>query len=607
VSKTSNNSSQHASTLLIENVGQNNIDHIMATLGTVPWGVTFLKLAWTAGPLTFIALQGGYLLGYGSPASYNLFIYFAGYTLITGITSLATSIFSASKNEKKKKTAMKNLNYTVDKIFDYIESCKDIQFKSISSQEQKYAMAYRILQNSYALPDAIAIAILDVSNSKALANIGKKMEIFRRANLRPRINELTECIQEERIALVDEFSVSHPRLAALIDNRLQGKSTSLKTGLPRTIGFLERIFSAAETGRLAQMSIRDAEEFLTLIFELLNDRGIEVLRFQFSGKKPMADLTYKLERTRALCQLAKSNLNYRVQVLFAYLVDNDIIQYEDEEGAQELIYSIFQAINTLAENLMTPKESKELFNEQANIFLKSLSLYNSILSAQKKLIEKEKEYNKLFISWRKMTAKSKKRTRLKHGRGKKGLRIIDYTLHLNDQEKIEFVNAIAPLLSEFDNRIKKHPARKEVLLKKLIIFLAIKTNEFIDISDPINRIEIETSNATNLSSIEHNYSVKAKMGLATALTNEVCADHSKSSENLARVFVQHYGETLQDDTIEFFCKNYNADPKRLKKIQTNDSLINLASLEGQSLSVRAVPHVWKQTKETVQHKLKKAH
>ena len=55
---------------------------IRGAVGKEHLGKTLLQLAWTAGPVTYLALQGGYFIGYGKSAPVQVFIYFAGYTVV---------------------------------------------------------------------------------------------------------------------------------------------------------------------------------------------------------------------------------------------------------------------------------------------------------------------------------------------------------------------------------------------------------------------------------------------------------------------------------------------------------------------------------------------
>jgi hypothetical protein len=49
------------------------------------WRWNLLSLAWSAGPVTFVALVAGSYMGFGKPPTFDTFIYFAGYTLVAGV------------------------------------------------------------------------------------------------------------------------------------------------------------------------------------------------------------------------------------------------------------------------------------------------------------------------------------------------------------------------------------------------------------------------------------------------------------------------------------------------------------------------------------------
>jgi len=56
------------------------------------WGRTVIQLAWTAGPVTWLALNGGYYIGFGVPAPPQLFFYFGAYTVIAGFFAIMVRI-----------------------------------------------------------------------------------------------------------------------------------------------------------------------------------------------------------------------------------------------------------------------------------------------------------------------------------------------------------------------------------------------------------------------------------------------------------------------------------------------------------------------------------
>src|SRR6056297_1653991 len=101
--------SRRASRNSLEYLGEDFIRRAAHAARKESWGRTVVQLAWTAGPVTYLALQGGYMLGYGTHAPSNLFIYFAIYTVIAGVFAIAVRFiyqFTRGQEQEKSEAAL---------------------------------------------------------------------------------------------------------------------------------------------------------------------------------------------------------------------------------------------------------------------------------------------------------------------------------------------------------------------------------------------------------------------------------------------------------------------------------------------------------------------
>ena len=175
--------------LSLEKSGYNRLKKLVKSLENEPWSVTLLQLAWTAGPITFLALQGGYFLGYGKNAPLSLFTYFAGYTILAGVMGIFTSVIFKHFNQKEKEDAERNLRYTIDNTLVFCGRITDFYLSLLGKKERKMEVARQLLANTHALPDDIYLAFMELTNNSKIAHEAKKIEQLRRYSLRVLIDQ----------------------------------------------------------------------------------------------------------------------------------------------------------------------------------------------------------------------------------------------------------------------------------------------------------------------------------------------------------------------------------------------------------------------------------
>ncbi len=232
--------------LYAEQKGERHIDKFLSAVESEPLGVTFLQLAWTAGPLTYIALQGGYLLGYGKTAPFALFTYFASYTLITGLFGLVISIIYKAHQSTQNDKTKSNYLTTLDTIFHLIQTLSNYRLNQLNESDRKKEASIILLKNTHALPSAIALGVEELTESKSLANLSKQVELFRRVGLASRAKEVIANHSEFNNENIQTLLNTPNDASYFLKMRLEGRAPTLKEGVERSDGFLRRISQARE-------------------------------------------------------------------------------------------------------------------------------------------------------------------------------------------------------------------------------------------------------------------------------------------------------------------------------------------------------------------------
>lgn len=553
----------------LEKAGERHIKQILEVIENVPWGITFLQLAWVAGPVTFIALQGGYLLGYGKTAPFSLFAYFAAYTLIAGFIGITVSIIYKTLRERKKEQAEHNLLYVIDKLADLISYFRDFRLGQLDEKERKLEAAHILLKNSHPLPQAIAVAVEDITNDRKLAQAIKKIEIFRRAGLFTRASDLVKEIADQCEDVTQKLINTHPEMAQFLKFRLQGHAPSLKDGIPRPEGFLERIFSSGETGNLSLMTIRDAEELLILMFELINGRKIRILKFRFIGNKRLREITNNLESIRAAYRISKSTMNYRLQTLISLLIEKKLMVIQGEADLSFIYSKILQAIDIFSQDILKNKHRTRAQRlEKFKLLDKIISLHTMMFNDYKIARAQQRQYATIVKQWQKIaTTYSDNAIEFRHGKGRRGLRITETSISLDDENKLKLAKEFTIILREFYEQYPTLSTYSEKSIKQLAISVTLTAEPFLNLSHPVIQRGIESTNAANLGSLEEGISAQAKAGWTTAMVQEVEKNIGRSAERLASVLVQQYGEELDTEAIDFLHNTYGASKSVLEAIK----------------------------------------
>lgn len=585
-------------TRYIEREGERQLQRVVEALETEPLGLAFLQLAWTAGPVTFIALQGGYFFGYGKSAPTPLFMYFAAYTLITGIVGVIASVSYKLITGRKKRQTEKSLLFTIAQLPDLLSGARNFRMQLLSTQDRAYEAARYVLWNSHPPPLALRHAVHTITDDLDLGIAIEQIEIYRRLGLHAHAHDYVSLARQMLKQHDESLAQSHPEIAALLQDRINGFAPTLKTGVTREDGFIERIFLAIETNNLSYMTLKDAEEMLVLFMELLNGREIEILHFRYVGNRSLREAAEMLEQSRSAFRTSQAIMSHRIEHLTDMLTDANVIEWQEEDTIESIYKQSFYWLDHMAKKILSVSyigELKMIDNHLLKTWRRGIGLYRFIEDAYQNVLKKHSKYLRAIERWQSHSDKvSNKKTAFRYGRGRTGLRIVEKVIALNDAQKLQAASDFSQILSSDFKKLYLEQRYTEKSIKRLAIEITLIIQPLINLSKPTIVYGIESANAANMSTMEQGISVQAKTGWAHAIVREVEKNKAKSAERLANVLVNQYNEELDEDAIAFLHDSYGANKNILYAIQQNrlQSTSSTRYVKRLDQSIEPLPQRW---------------
>ncbi len=607
----------------IERPSDRRLSKLAQAVEKESWGLTLIQLAWTAGPAAFIALQSGYLLGYHQTAPMGNIIYLAVYTSIAGLIGLLVRTFTTFIRGRKQKSLKKNLAFLMDQLPELIISTRDLNLSSHEPELRKRLGAIALLRSATATPEAIQLAVYDLCSDRDFANLVFKIEIYYRAGLNCLAKDIYHQNQSNIQKLISELRNSTPEAAHLLEQRLNGLLPTFKEGVPRKEGFISRILQAAESDNKNLMTLKDAEEMLTFLFELICGRKILILTFRYRGRKVLTEAADALEKARNNYGIATANFYSALHNLINFLVEcgaleNDQSQIGLEasqllESSKNAIGSLCDSINKLEANqgIHKPYSMMIVLSAQVKILKKALELYQKIQRTFSHIDRRQFLLDRNVQKWKSISSRySNATTALRSGRGQSGLRIIEQKIVLDEKEKWAIAKALAPHFNNFQLK----PSKKEIgdlfsltskpitvnAIKELAIESALILTEFIPLSNPSVRNLVESANAIHFDRFRLELNSAMKTGWGSLLVNEVEKDLSKSAEQLARSLTQHYGIELTESAIDFLSHTYGVNRDTLEDLASHSQLCQEFPEDSPQRKISSVPPLnryWMRTLE----------
>jgi hypothetical protein len=573
-----NSENTSKNSLQIQQSGQRRIDR-MAQSGVGKSSLWSLaEVGWTAGPVTFLAAQGGYYLGFGTWLPNENLIFFVGYTVLMGVIAvLVKFIYKATKGQVIA-DAKEQLLLVIGTLPDFILSVRDLTLSRMEPESRRYESARILLQKSDLGPQWLSLAVNSIIDSPVIAQAVADIEIYWRAGMYSRIHDINQELATEISAALTSLESDRPRLARLLEQRLQGKKNTLRSGVEREPFFIERIFSAIEEDNEDIMGLSDVEEVLTLAFELLSGRRIPMLVVNCIGSSQMANATEKLEKKRSKYRNARARGYSQLLALANFLSDRNLLDYStvaERLPSSDLLQICVETLDRLCQNIRCDIESvekREVVDMRAlklnhSVLMKACELYQQAYQTSAMVINEHAGFLKDINSWQRVNRKYADANTKVSVTGKRGLHIVERKIQLTDADKITVVKKIAHYFKSNNTLFKTIKSQTQQsnwlesnqhvrAAKQMAIDLALALDPCVFISLPEVQRAIYTSNAVDLGSFEPGLSTTTKVGWGELVAKEIHKDMVNASEQLAQAIHRYYGICLGDEELEFMHQAY---------------------------------------------------
>jgi hypothetical protein len=564
----------------LEYLGEDFLKRVTKAARKETWGRTVIQLAWTAGPVTYLALQGGYLLGYGTSAPPKLFTYFAIYTIIAGVFAiLMRFLYQVTRGQEMEK-AEEALKYSLVHLPDMILYARNQTLQFYDEENRRVLAAKYLLENPDAVTETVKAAVLDVSGDEVLAQSAQRIEIYRKNGLMVRIEDERNSVEDRLKRALEQVTWSSSTVAELLKQRFQGHPPSRYTGRTRTEGFIGRTLAAGEEHDFNTMTLNDAEEIFTFAYELLAGRTIPLFSLRYYGSKEFSDVSENFDRARLAFRKAAYIRNSKLRSMAELFVESKTVDIVPAAApvfttVERMYTNIMSALEQLFKELkghtssipfqrrkrVDNRELRERF-EQLNT---AIDLHRSLRAANNQLNKRYAALRRSERRYNEVKSKSAKQFPLhllKPREHKRGIKIVERQIELSKSSNMRCAREAQRLIGAFLRGANRHAEE----YKRLAIDIAIKLERELQISRFELQYAIESSNAPYLSTLEVDMNATTKAGLAVSLVREIQNNTSTPIHRLAHVLVNYHGMPLDQESIDYLVKRYAADPDRLAEL-----------------------------------------
>ncbi len=564
----------------LEYLGEDFLKRVTQAARKETWGRTVIQLAWTAGPVTYLALQGGYLLGYGKSAPSNLFIYFAIYTIIAGAFAILMRFLYQITRGQELEKAEAALKFALVRLPDLILHTRNQVLLFYDAENRRLLAAKYLLENPDAITETVRTAVKDVSDDEVLAQTAQRIEIYRKNGLFVRIEDERSAVEARLSRAIEQLSLSSYTVADLLRRRFEGRPPSRSGGRVRTEGFIGRTLSAGEEHEFNTMTLNDAEEIFTLAYELLAGRAIPVFSLRYIGSKEFTEVSENFDRARLAFRKAAYVRNSKLRTLAELFAESEPVDIVPAAApvfttVDRMYANILKALDQLYKELKRRtgsipfqrrrRNSDRELQEKFEHLNTAIELHRSLRAANNQLNKRYAALRRAERRYNEVKSKSAKQFPLhllKPKEHKRGIKIVEKQIELSKSSKMRCAREAQKLIGTF---LKiSNPTADEY--KKLAIDIAIKLEHELKISRFELQYAIESSNAPYLSTLEMDMNATTKAGIAVSLVRELQKNMRTPIHRLAHVLVNYHGMPLSRESIDFLVQRYGADHDRLSEL-----------------------------------------
>ncbi len=569
------------------------------SLNKIKWSHALMQIFWTAGPVTTLGLIGGYYIGYGTTPSLQLLIYFVSFTVFSGIIGLIAKVVYDGTRGHLEEQSERDILAVTDKLGDLILVARDKIVQEYEGEYRQREAALQLLKRVDLTPYGVTIAFTDLTDNQEIGEIMGRIFAYRRIGLQTKVHDLYASYRKQIDDVAIELEKKSPEAAKELKIWFSGNlSGRLKYGVRREKHFLQRVMSAIENDNPYIMTFRDVEEMMILGFELICGREIPTLIFSYPGNWKYASALDEVEKKRSLYRVAQARGGNRIRALAAYLSESDFVDSEEiPEGLKinDLIKKVTQVIDRLTKKVKTPVEKGVVSNKKrkqlAALLENSVELYEMAYEGYKESAKRYKELIQAQKKWGRMISSGEGKTaKIKVGSGKKGIRINENVISLNEQSRLLVCRHLKWYFEKENTGKNNHfllssfYSQSGMSARRLAIEIATALEPHIRISKPEIQRNINATKAIYLGGLSPDMSAVQKQEFGKQKSSEVDNGLELAALRLADTLVHQYHAELSDEAIEFLHYNYNAKLKLLEKVARRKK-----SLHPMSRDIQEIP------------------
>ncbi len=561
-------------------------------MNRVRWSKSLMQVFWSAGPVTGIALIGGYWIGYGVFPPVALLIYFVFYVAITGIIGLIAKVIYDATRGHLKEQGERDIRTVTDKLGDLILEVRDMQVEGYEGDARKREAALQLLRRVDLTPYGVSIAFTNLTGDPETGRIMAQLSAYRKTGLNSRVKDLYETYRPHIENAIADLEQNSPEAARELSQRFTGQiNNSLKKGVNREAHFLHRVMSAIEFNNPLLMTLSDVEEMIILAFELVSGREIPTLVFSYSGKWKFARTLDQLEQRRSIYRVIQARGGNRMRALAAFLRESDYLEADElPKGLPmaQLVEYINIILNRLSADIRALSEKNVDLNgtkaqklqQLVSIMENSVELYKLGHSGFREVGKRHAQLIEASQNWEKLISESPGNPGdLQIGPGRRGLRLRENIIGLNEEARLDFCRHMVWYFERegmtgnkvgwhTHHRLDDYEKRTESA-RLLAIELALALEPHIGLSRPEIQRNINSTKAIYLGELNPDMSAAQKEELGQRMAREVDQSLGKPAEQLAEALVRLYRVELQEDAREFLHQQYGARPEMLDILDSN--------------------------------------
>ncbi|WP_018138710.1 MULTISPECIES: hypothetical protein [unclassified Thioalkalivibrio] len=557
--------------VLIEAAGRSRITEVAATARKVPWSLNMLQLLWAAGPVTFLAMQGGYFLGFGHAAPAQNFIFFAVYTLLFGVIGLLARFIADATRGKRQERSRDQLRNTIDFLPDLLFVTRDLAMAEMAPDMRRRKAAEVLLHEVDISPEGVAVAVREMTGDTSLAAAAEQIEIYRRLGLRSRVADLVDATADARLAALEKLHHDASELADPLRDRLQGVAPTREDGVRRIDQFLDRLFSAADSDDLSRCTLDDTQAMFVLAFEMVNGRQIRRLSFEWSGGWRLGHALDRLEYQGNRFRVAQAGVVSRLRSLAMLLAQSPASGLDPQVLRSPTLGIGREVLDALSQL----EQSRPAVNSpEGRLLGRALRHVEDLRAARDQLMQAQSRYTAAVERWEALRRQQVERKGQQSWfkRSARGIRVSEEVIELADDQKLRLADRFCEYLSELGIRREGdlfyfggHPLDADTA-KRIGIQLALILEPLVDLTNPSIQRAIYANPAAYLGGLYVGMSADAKAGLGSAMVRMVRQDLSRMAEWLALRLTRIYHLPLSDSMRDFLVRQYGANPDRLEML-----------------------------------------